>query len=224
MRRAIPFPYPSTYFRNPLTFLPRPGFLENRSTGSSALSWLTRQAEHHSNPRWNPRETPSRPLIAFSSFDVVRFQIWAALRADAADPGYIYIYTRGCNPPPTSYFLRPNSSKSWYQSDWIFVDDLGRIERDRVWGSGKAYHARAYAILLSRTPINERNREPPLLERVIQIDDQFFFPPVSFSFFLSFSLLSRVLFSLVKFHLELSVMCSFNGFDRRVSPVHGDLF
>lgn len=96
---------------------------------------------------------------------------------------YIYIYTRGCNPPSTSYFLRPNSSKSWYQSDWIFVDDLGRIERDRVWGSGKAYHARAYAILLSRTPINERNREPPLLERVIQIDDQFFFPPVSFSFF-----------------------------------------
>lgn len=82
----------SKYLLPPLTFPPLPGFLENRSTGSSALSWLARQAEHHSNPRWNPRETPSRPLIAFSSFDVVRLQIWAALRADAADPGSIYIY------------------------------------------------------------------------------------------------------------------------------------
>lgn len=128
---AIPFPYPSTYFR----LEPSPGFLANRSTGSSALSWLARQAEHHSNPRWNPRETPSRPLIAFSSSDVVRLQIWAALRADAADPGNLYMEGKApqrLQLPASGRFTEIAISK------WLnFVDVLGRIERDHVWIRGK---------------------------------------------------------------------------------------
>lgn len=132
-------------------------------------------------------------------------------RADAADPSYIYIYVheRGCNQPPSNFLLPPPEFIEIVisESDWIFLDDLGRIERDQCLGI-RGSLSRSSVRNLALPPINERNREsPPLLERVIQIDDQISF----FFFFFHYSSVYS-LFQLVKFHPELlSVMCSFNG-------------
>lgn len=113
-------------------------------------------------------------------------------RADAADPSYIYIYVheRGCNQPPSNFLLPPPEFIEIVisESDWIFLDDLGRIERDQCLGI-RGSLSRSSVRNLALPPINERNREsPPLLERVIQIDDQisFFFFPLLFRV-LSFS-------------------------------------
>lgn len=69
---AIPFPYPSTYFRLLSTFLSQ-GFLANRSTGSSALL-LVSTTSRTSLESWDgiPGKLPLDRLSPSQASDVVR--------------------------------------------------------------------------------------------------------------------------------------------------------